>query len=380
MSTARKFVKAAAPAPAPAPPVEEHEEHEEYEEEASVEEEVIEVSEDATEESAGTSEDVELSPAEMLMARIDAIEELLAALKKDARKALKGKLHTKRVSNRPKGETPAQVAAWNEFVSATHALMKSEGWPEFKAKNGTLFAAAEQNEESGAWVFSDSQRVPAYKDALAYAGFRKQNGEYVDAGAEEREAEKAAKAAEREAEKAAKKAKREAEKAEREAEREAEKAAKKAERDEAREAEKQRKLAAKQAATKLASKAAVLTKPAAKPAAAKPAAAAPAKPAAKPAATAAPAKPAAAPAPANPANGGAGKSPAAAAKPAAPAPAADDDEIRPWTFKGKKYLRTGAGECWLMNADGSQGKWAGLYDPTTDTIDASAEEPVCEFE
>jgi hypothetical protein len=33
-----------------------------------------------------------------------------------------------------------------------------------------------------------------------------------------------------------------------------------------------------------------------------------------------------------------------------------------------------------MNADGSQGKWAGVYDSVKNIIDASAEEPACDFE
>jgi len=65
---------------------------------------------------------------------------------------------------------------------------------------------------------------------------------------------------------------------------------------------------------------------------------------------------------------------------AAPAPAAEDEDgewesvsLEEWSFKGRKYLRTPAGDCWIRNADGGQGKWAGRYDGSK--IDASAKEP-----
>jgi hypothetical protein len=64
----------------------------------------------------------------------------------------------------------------------------------------------------------------------------------------------------------------------------------------------------------------------------------------------------------------------------APAPAAEDEDgewesvsLEEWSFKGRKYLRTPAGDCWIRNADGGQGKWAGRYDGSK--IDASAKEP-----
>jgi len=67
---------------------------------------------------------------------------------------------------------------------------------------------------------------------------------------------------------------------------------------------------------------------------------------------------------------------------ATPAAAADEDEdaARLWTWKSKKYFRTSANECWVANADGSMGKWAGVYDPIADSIDADAEEPEIEAE
>lgn len=118
-------------------------------------------------------------------------------------------------------------------------------------------------------------------------------------------------------------------------------------------------------------------KPAAKPKAEKPAAkpkAAAAKKADKPAAAAKPKaeKPTAAKK---------AEKPAKKATPA-PAPAAEEDEVSAelWTWKGKKYFRTSGNECWLAEADGSMGKWAGVYDPVADDIDADAEEPEIEME
>ena len=57
-----------------------------------------------------------------------------------------------------------------------------------------------------------------------------------------------------------------------------------------------------------------------------------------------------------------------------------EDAARLWTWKSKKYFRTTANECWVANADGSMGKWAGVYDPIADSIDADAEEPEIEAE
>lgn len=330
---------------------------------APIEEEVVvaaaAVEEEHAEETASemTADSSGMTPAESLMSHISEIEKLLAKLKKDARTALKGKL-PKRAGSRPTGTTPGQVAHWNEFVQSTHEMMKSEGWPEFTTKKGDVFAAAEKN-DAGHWVFSDTQKLPLYRHALAFAGFRKQNGEYEDPDAEEREAAKAEKARQKEEEKMRKAEEREEAKAEKERKKEEEKERKKKEREE----EKERKKAEKAA-------------PAAK---------------AKPAAKAAPAKPSAS----KPANGGAGKpekpSPAGGAsansskKPAPPAKKVEEDEeeedsIVPWTHAGKNYFRSGRNECWHMTAGGKQGKWAGVYDAEKDEIDASAPEPEVEFE
>jgi hypothetical protein len=58
----------------------------------------------------------------------------------------------------------------------------------------------------------------------------------------------------------------------------------------------------------------------------------------------------------------------------------DDGVARIWTFRGKKYLKTSMGECWLAREDGSMGTWAGIYNPVEDKIDDSAPEPEIEME
>ena len=56
----------------------------------------------------------------------------------------------------------------------------------------------------------------------------------------------------------------------------------------------------------------------------------------------------------------------------------NDDQLHPWTYNGKKYLRNYQGETWMVGEGGSLGKWVGLYDATTNKIDTTAEEPVFE--
>jgi hypothetical protein len=51
----------------------------------------------------------------------------------------------------------------------------------------------------------------------------------------------------------------------------------------------------------------------------------------------------------------------------------DDLELEEVTIGGAQYLMTNKSECWLMEADGSQGAWAGVYDGKT--IDDTIEEP-----
>jgi len=56
-------------------------------------------------------------------------------------------------------------------------------------------------------------------------------------------------------------------------------------------------------------------------------------------------------------------------------PATSEDELvlEEETINGISYLMSPKKECWLMDADGSQGAWAGVYNGTT--IDDSIEEP-----
>ena len=67
----------------------------------------------------------------------------------------------------------------------------------------------------------------------------------------------------------------------------------------------------------------------------------------------------------------------AAAPPSAPTPA--EEEPEEWIRKvisGKKHLWNPANNhCYRCEADGSQGEWAGLYNPKTQKIDDSVAEP-----
>ena len=73
--------------------------------------------------------------------------------------------------------------------------------------------------------------------------------------------------------------------------------------------------------------------------------------------------------------------PVAAAPPSAPSPAEEEAEEEPeeWirkTISGKKHLWNPANNhCYRCEADGSQGEWAGLYDPKKQKIDDSVAEP-----
>ena len=70
-----------------------------------------------------------------------------------------------------------------------------------------------------------------------------------------------------------------------------------------------------------------------------------------------------------------------AAPPSAPSPAEEEAEEEPeeWirkTISGKKHLWNPANNhCYRCEADGSQGEWAGLYNPKTQKIDDSVAEP-----
>jgi hypothetical protein len=330
----------------------------------------------------------ELEPADLFKLLKSAVSEA----EKKSKQATKG---TKKAGSAPKGVAPPQLAkprAWVEYT-LKHAI--ENGWEAFvirqsKTDKDTKEKVEEEIEmlgsvqnEDGAYVYEDSitEKAPKgrqinHKEAMSLSKQRKDGGhesyaEFEATYVPEAVAEKPAKAvtktvvvrktaaeklaeaeekkAAKEAEKAEKKAAKEAERAEKKAAKEAEKAALK----EAKEAEKALAKAAKEA-EKAAKKSAPLVKGAAKPAA---------KPAAK--APAAPVKPAA-------------KAPVAPVKPAAKKPDVvipDDGAAHPWTFKGKKCLRTHANEVWEAKADGQLGKWLGLYDPAEDKIDDSADEP-----
>jgi len=49
-----------------------------------------------------------------------------------------------------------------------------------------------------------------------------------------------------------------------------------------------------------------------------------------------------------------------------------------WVFSGKKVFRDFDGNMWERTDDGEAGPWMGKYDAATKTLDASAEEPLCE--
>jgi hypothetical protein len=67
---------------------------------------------------------------------------------------------------------------------------------------------------------------------------------------------------------------------------------------------------------------------------------------------------------------------AKAAVAATPAPPVEEDWIRK-TISGKKHLwNPSNNHCYRCETDGSQGEWAGLYDPKSGKIDDSVEEPV----
>ena len=55
---------------------------------------------------------------------------------------------------------------------------------------------------------------------------------------------------------------------------------------------------------------------------------------------------------------------------------ADDGLAHKWDFKGKKFVRDFHGNVWECTADSEAGDWAGKFDAATNTIDASAEEPL----
>ena len=57
----------------------------------------------------------------------------------------------------------------------------------------------------------------------------------------------------------------------------------------------------------------------------------------------------------------------------------DDGCVAPWSYKGKKYMRDFGNNVWL-NTNNLPGDWCGVYIPSEDRIDDSAEEPLLEDE
>jgi nucleolin len=281
-----------------------------------------------------------LSPAESFMEILARLEEKQAraktlqkeidsdmnALKKAAKKAVKLPKGSRKGTH-PKGETPKQVEAWNNFVKETQQKMIAEGWPSFEVKGKTLPGGIQVD---GKWVVDvedEKKRVaPNFKTAMSYAAYRKANGEYTSPEKPAKEEKpKGTRGRKPKAEKPATGGA--GAKSESESESEEEKPAKKAS------------PAKAKANTKAKAKATSESEEE------KPAKKTPAKAKAKPA-------------------------------PVAESESESDEEtLTPWTYKGKKYYHNADGECWHMNSDGTQGKWAGKYNPGSDKIDASAEEP-----
>lgn len=292
--------------------------------------------------------------------------------------------------NPNQGKQLRKPRAWVNYV---HKHAVENGWESFikVEKDGEEIVMPGSMEHNGSHVFVDSitEKKPdgqklILKDAMSlskvyrtskpelYAEFEAQyeesDSEVVAETAEnpkavvrktaaEKEAEKAAKLAEKEAEKESKKAEKEKEKAAKLAEKEAEKAAKLAEK----EAEKAAKLAEKEA--KKSPKSSPKSSPKAAAAIPKAAVAAKAVPVASKAVAA-----------------------TAAASTDKPKKSADEwvappaGKCAPFTFKGKKYIRSSEDEMWTQGADGGAGDWVGVFDPKTNKIDTSVADPYADEE
>jgi hypothetical protein len=290
--------------------------------------------------------------------------------------------------NPNQGKQLQKPRAWVNYV---HKYAQVNGWESFIVeKDGEEIVMPGSMEHNGAHVFENSitEKKPygqklILKDAMSlskvyrtskpelYAEFEAQyeesDSEVVAAVADatkaekpkvvvrktaaEKEAEKAAKQAEKEAEKAAKKAEKEAEKAAKQAEKEAEKEAKKAEK-EAEKAAKQAEKEAKKSPKSSPKSAAVIPK----------------------AAVAAKAVPVAS------------KAATPAVSTDKPKKSADEwvappaGKCAPFTFKGKKYIRSSDDEMWTQGADGGAGDWVGVFDPKTNKIDTSVADPYADEE
>jgi hypothetical protein len=316
----------------------------------------------------------------------------------------------KKAGSMPKGVVPKQLMkprAWVDFT-LQHALQN--GWESFtvhQSKKDKLTGETVEEEiempgsvlHDGAYVYEGSvtEKQPSgkqliHKDAMSLSKARwspkEKTGTHEELYAEfeaeyaaaepdvpdtasestastttkkvvvkmtaaEKAAAAEAKKAEKEAEKAALKAAKEEEKAAKKAEKEAEKAAVKAAKDAEKAAKKAEKEAAKKPAVKAPIPAAAVKKIVA--------AAVPVKAAnvvaAVPVKVTVPIKK------------------AVVAKPVVEEWSCPEGEARPWTFKGKNYLRSSGNEIWLRGADGGCGEWQGVYLPAEDRIDDSVPEP-----
>jgi hypothetical protein len=314
---------------------------------------------------------------------------------------------TKKAGSMPKGVVPKQLMkprAWVDFT-LKHALQN--GWESFtvyQSKKDKLTGEVTEEEiempgsvlYEGAYVYEGSvtEKQPTgkqliHKDAMSLSKqrwapkdktgthpelYEEFEAEYIAAEpdvsdtasestastatkkvvikmtAAEKVAAAEAKKAEKEEEKAAKKAAKEEEKAAKKAAKEEEKAAAKAAKEEEKAAAKVAKEAAKKPAVKAPIPAAAVKKVA--EAQSSPAVA-------KQAQQAVTVK-------------------KAAAKPVTVAVeewTCPEGEARPWTFKGKNYLRSSDNEVWLRGADGGCGEWQGVFSPAENRIDDSVEEP-----
>ena len=259
-----------------------------------------------------------LSPAEIFAATMERLEEKILraktlqkeidtefnALKKVAKKAVKLPKGSRKGTH-PKGETPKQVEAWNNFVKETQQKMLAEGWSSFEYKGKTNPGGIQVD---GKWLIDtedEKKRVaPNFKTAMSYAAFRKVNGEYTSPEKPSKEEKpKSTRGRKPKTDKPATGG------AGAKSESEDEKPAKK---------------------TSVKSKSED-EKPVKKTVSAK--------------------------------------------SVVESEDESDEETLTTWTHKGKKYYRSASGECWHMNSNGTQGKWAGKYNPDSDKIDTSAEEP-----
>lgn len=261
-----------------------------------------------------------------------------------------------------------------------YAMTLSKLWWSPKAKSGTHQEIYE--------AFEAQYVPPVESETASEAGSEESKTTVVRKTAAEREAEKAAKDAAKEAEKEAKKDAKEREKEAKAAAKEAQKEALALLKDAIKSKDKDQLDAAVAAAEEAGvkddnasltkakeMKAALEAVPKSSPAAVKIVKTA----VPKPAAAAAPVAPKPAPAVEK-----ASPKPAAAAVKAAPKPKKeeekwvappDDGTVLPWTFKGKKYFRNAQDAVWEADEKGEIGSWAGLYEPATNQIDDTVEEP-----